>query len=198
MPGKAAALPHICKPMSDIPIQVPNITYTVCFTKWNQKIDCAWSVIMIYPDFSSAHELQSYTNKHGGFGINQWGCVSFSNTGTQYCLDCAYCQKGLADILCRICHNDMPKILQSTWTLIIVGQQMQLCTQEVSSVSYCDRRTQYHLVSFYCQMGLAVLPYWICHKEIQAICQGFSSAPELPLYTNKCCSLAINKHAQVS
>jgi len=76
MVPNAATLPSISEPVCHIPIQEPNITYTVLIAKWEWQICCAGFVIMLCPWFSCATEHWSYTSKSFGLAMNQ-GAVSY-------------------------------------------------------------------------------------------------------------------------
>jgi len=73
-------------------------------TLWDASLQCTWTNFicqeMVWICFKSA------------------SCVFYADTGTQYPLVCLYCQMGLENMQCSICHNKTQVIyiiLQCTW-----------------------------------------------------------------------------------
>jgi len=85
--------------------------------------------------------LQWYASKSCGFATYKSAYVSYFDTSTQYCIVWFDCQMGLANMQCWICPEDMPRILQCTWTSIIWVQKLPLCHKSASRVSYSDMST---------------------------------------------------------
>ena len=71
-------------------------------------------------------EHQWYASKSCGFATNKWAYVSYFDSSTEYRLVCFDCQMGFANMQCRICHKDMPRILWCTWTSIRWVQKLPL------------------------------------------------------------------------
>jgi len=111
-------------------------------------------------------EPEWYASKRGDFATNKWAYVSYFDTCTQYHLVCFDCHMGWANMKCWISHEDMPRILRCTGTSTIGQQILRLCHE------YPDPGTQYCLVCFDWQMGLANMLCWICHDNMPWIIQG--------------------------
>ena len=143
----------------------------------------------------SPTELQWYASKSCNFATNMWANVLYSDRSTQYRLDWLYChcdwQKCSDRSVIWIWTRAFPvhlNIDQMPPNAAGMPRISELCLIFSPKYSISPIVSQ-------CQMGVANVLCWSCHSATQAICRGFSGAPEFRSDASKCCGIAMNLRA---
>ena len=140
----------------------------------------------------SVPEPQWYASRSCNFATKKWAHVLYSDRCTQSRLDWLHCQMEWANMLCWICHNDMPRILQCTRTSIMGWQKLRLWDKYVSLGVRFRHRYSISLEVAALPVGLANMQWSISHMYVFS---SLSSAPELRSNGSKSCGFSTNNWA---